>query len=332
MIDPRRHYGGHLVFCFVLLATARACTAQTPGSSSRASGPGTSAAGTAAPASNSVLEEQDESGGLSPLVPPAMGINFSLDVTAQHSSVTGWSNVWTPDLSYRFNSHFSVDLSFPWFLSDKAYVPVTVKGVTTNPLEQAHNVIGDTTASVNYELTHGDFGYFAVVTVGFPTGNSLYGLSANTATYNLTNHYEYSIGPFAPDVEFGEGNSSSLVNQDIKKAYTAVGPLANFQAGTWIDLPWKIGLDLEAYEALPIGNQNIYGTVTKTTKGKRTTTTTLKSTGVAEDNGFTSELDIPIAPHFVLSGAYDRSLRQHDDIVTISIAYTLRLPKKPAAK
>jgi len=314
-VNVRQKYRGKIVLCLCLLAVASACAAQSPGAS-----PGTGGA-PAAPV---------QAGGLAETVPQVNGFNFTLDSTSQHSSVTGWSNVWTPELSFRFNSHFSVAAGIPWFLSDKAFVPVTVKGVTTTPLQQANSVIGDLTAAGTYELVNGDFGYNAVVTVGFATGNSLYGLSANTTTYNITNHFEYSIGPFTPDIELGVGNSSNLVNQDIKKAYTAVGSLANFQAGTWIDLPWKLGLDLEAYEALPIGNQNIYGTVTKKTKGKTTKTTVLESTGVAEDNGFTTELEVPIVPHLVLSGEYDRSLRQHDDIASISITYVFRAAKKGA--
>jgi hypothetical protein len=307
MSDLRWHLRGHFAFCFVLLAFITACPGQKL-SSGAAAGDDPAAA------------------------PPVPGFNFSLESTSQHSSVTGWSNLWTPTLSFRVNDHFSVDASIPWVLSDNAYVPVTVKGVTTYPLQHANNILGDLAASGTYELVHDDFGYNAVATLGFATGNSLYGLSANTTTYNITNHLEYGFGRFTPDVEIGEGNSSTLVNQEVRKAYTAVGQLANFQAGSWIDLPWKLGLDLEAYEALPVGKQNIYGTVTKKTKGKRTTTTTLASSGVAEDNGFTTALDIPIGAHLVLSGGYDRSLRQHDDIANISITYTLRGSKKQAGK
>jgi len=260
------------------------------------------------------------------------GINFTLCIEMQHSSVTGWANLWTPQLAYRFSRHFSADASFAWFTFDKAFVPVTVKGVTNYPLQSAHSVIGDLTVAGTYELAHGDLGYNLRTTIGLPTGNSIYGLSANTTTYNVVNHVEYSFGPFTPDVEIGMGDSSGLVNPDFEKAYTAVGPLANFQAGSWIDLPWTFGLDLEAYEALPLGNQKIYGTVTTKGKGGKTiTTTVLESNGVAEDNGFTADLDIPLGANVILSGEYDRSLRQHNDIASFSITYNVRAPKKHAA-
>jgi len=260
------------------------------------------------------------------------GINFSLSNALQHSSVTGWSDVSTPDLSYRLSSHFFADANFPWCFSVQNFVKTKVNGVVTYPLKQAHNVIGDATASGHFEATPGDFHYVASATVGFPTGDSKFGLSANSTTYNINNHIEYSLGPFNPDIEIGEGNSSSLLHHAAKKSYTAVGQIANFQAGASIDLPRKLSLDLEAYEALPLGNQNIYGTMTKTGKnGKPKTKQVLEGQGVAEDNGFNAELDIPLARHFTLGGSYERGLIQGTDDVGIALTWTLRAPSKHAS-
>jgi len=257
------------------------------------------------------------------------GINFSINSAAQHSSLTGWSGVVTPEISYRFNRHFLVDARIPWYLTVKNFVPKKVNNVVTYPLMQTQNVIGDTATSGYYKTNHKDFGYMAGATVGFASGNSQFGLSSNTTTYNVSNLIEYSVGPFNPDIEFGVGNSSSLLHQTITKSYTAVGQLANFQAGTDIDLPQNISLDLEAYENLPLGNQNVYGTITtKAKSGKITTTTILEGHGVAEDNGFTAELNIPLNAHFTLTGSYQRSIIQSMDLAGISITWRLRAPKK----
>lgn len=257
------------------------------------------------------------------------GVNFTINSSTQHSSLTGWSSVVIPDISYRFNRHYSVDIKFPWFLSVKNFVPKTVKNVLTYPLTQTKDVIGDTAASGYYKRDFGDFGYKARATVGLATGDSLFGLSANTATYNVTNHLEYSISRFSPDIEFGIGNSSSLLHPTITKSYTAVGQLANFQAGADIDLPYKLDLDLEAYENLPLGNQNVYGTITtKGKNGKTTTTQVLEGQGVAEDNGFTADLEIPLNSHFILAAGYQRSLDQGTDELDISLIWKLRTPKK----
>jgi hypothetical protein len=261
--------------------------------------------------------------------PKINGINFSLQSSSQHSSVTGWYSLLTPDLSYRFNQHFSFDTSVPYYITYQNYVQVKSGTTTTDLLERTSQLLGDTTASGHYETDLGDFSASLSASGAFPTGNQRFGLTANTPTYNVTGHVDYSIGPFSPDVEIGEGNSSSLVNRGVKKGYTAVGPLANFQAGSSIDLPFKSSLDLEAYEDLPLGNQNVYGTVTRVNKkGKTVTRQVLTGTGVAEDNGFNSGLDVPILPHLTLACTYERSLIQSTDVVGIALTWTARVPSK----
>jgi hypothetical protein len=200
--------------------------------------------------------------------------------------------------------------------------------VKTYPLTEGKNLLGDTITVGTYELPHNNLNYEATASVGFPTGDSRFGLSANTETYNITNHLDYVIGPFDPDIEIGEGNSSNLVNRVVKKPYVAVGPLANFQAGSSVDLPLGLNLDIEAYEELPIGNQNVYGTVTrKNKKGKSVTTQVLEGEGAVEDNGINTELDLPIGTHLMLTGTYERSLRQDLDTAAVGITWVLRKPK-----
>jgi hypothetical protein len=196
-------------------------------------------------------------------------------------------------------------------------------------LRQIHNVIGDATSSARFDARGVDFAYKSAITVGYATGNSQYGIGAKSTTYNFSNHLEYSLGPFTPDVEIGVGNSSALTNQKFKKAYTAVGGLANFQAGTNIDLSKKLSLDVEAYEAMPVSAQSVYGTISKAGKnGKAGGKQVLQGTGTAEDNGFTTELSVSLTPNLTLSGQYDRSFRQESDITGVSITWTLPAPKK----
>jgi hypothetical protein len=256
------------------------------------------------------------------------GFNFVLNDVGQHDSSTGWSDIVNPMLEFRFNRHFSLTASTPWYPFLSAYLPKTVAGVTTYTLAEGHSVLGDTAVSGTYELEHKDFSYEAIGILGFATGNSRYGLSANQTTYNLTSHADYSLGRFDPEIEIGEGDSSGLVNRAVKKPYVAVGALANFEVGTAVDLPFSMNLDLDAYEDLPIGSQNVYGTVTrKNKKGKTVTRQVLQGMGVAEDNGFMAELDIPFARHFQLIGTYQRSLVQGLDTASVGLTWTLRRAK-----
>lgn len=310
---------------FVLLALLFASTsapAQTIAASTPPPAPsaGTSAAAvTLAPAAVPGAKEA-----------PFTGLNLSLNENLDHDSSTGWSDSLTPDVSFRLNQHFFVDAGIPWFLSLAAYVPTTVNGVTTTTLGQVHNVIGDASAAAHFGTSHNDFNYSAGAAVGFPTGDKSLGVGAGTTTYHFGNHAEYSIGPFTPDVEAGIGNSSAFANQAIHKAYTAVGAIANFQAGTSIDLPLKVSLDLEVYESMPVQLQSVFGTISRRGNrqhagGKKTAQGT---SGSGEDNGINVDLGFPLTRKLAFSASYNRSLIQADDIVGFSLTWSLRTPKK----
>lgn len=261
-------------------------------------------------------------------IAPVMGLNVSLDYEAQYNSATHWANIVSPDVSFRFNRRLSVDASIPWYATVNANIPTTVSGVTTYPLRSGRDLLGDTSIAAHLDFQPPKSIYLLTPTVAFATGNSRYGLSADATTYNITGHAEHEIGSFTPDVEIGFGNSSTLANQHVHKAYTAVGSIANFQLGTSIDLPLRFELDLEAYEDLPVGMQNVYGTITKKHgKGKNATTQVLQGVGVAEDNGFDGEIDLPIGHHLIADSSYEHSLVQGLDTVSIGVIVILRSPK-----
>lgn len=261
-------------------------------------------------------------------VSPVTGVNFSLSSSSQYDDLNGWSSVLSPVLSFRFNRHLSLDTTVPAYLAINAQ---KVKGTVAAPVYYSvtgRGVLGDMSVAGEFDWDGAWLGYSFTATGAFPTGNSTYNLTTNTETYNVNNHFEHNIGIFTPDIEIGEGNSSSL-SGTVRRAYVAVGPMATFQAGTTVDLPHAVNVDVEAYEDMPIGNQNVYGTV-KNKKGK--TVTVLQGTGVAEDNGFNASFAFQPNPHFGVSAFYNRSLRQYDNTTGFSLTYTLRAPKRIAAK
>ena len=125
------------------------------------------------------------------------------------------------------------------------------------------------------------------LTIGLPSGNTAYGLGAGKTTYDFNNHVEKSFGIFSPDIEFGIGTSSSLIQSRVRKAYTSVGALAHFQAGTSIDLPLNLSFEADLYEELPLNSSTVYSAA-RSGKKKATAATTA---GNAEDNGFNTSLD-----------------------------------------
>ena len=128
------------------------------------------------------------------------------------------------------------------------------------------------------------------------------------------------MGAFTPDLEAGVGNTSGLFRRRIQKSYTSSGLLGFVQAGTSVDLPHKTGLDLEAYEQVPLGAQTVYS------RAKRKHGTVLSRASDAEDNGVSAEFDAPPVRRLLLSASYSRSIRLDDTTVGLSLALLLHAP------
>ena len=258
------------------------------------------------------------------IIPFVKGPNLSLGTTSQHDSSNGWSSLLTPDLAWRFNRHFSADVEVPIY----DYINVVVTGGTkarptyTNAIK--HFVLGDTALNGHYEVNPTLLSYNGTVTLGLPSGNDAYGLGAGRVTYNLNNHFEKDFDVFSTDIEIGIGDNSSLVGERVRKSYTTFGTLAHFQAGGSVDLPLHTTFEADAYEELPIAAQTLYST---TGKGRKKVSTAT-GTSVAEDNGFTTSLDIPLNGHVTLSGFYNRSLRSRIDTAGFSFTFLLKAPPR----
>jgi hypothetical protein len=261
----------------------------------------------------------DLDSGTNGTVPETKGYNLSLNTTSQHDSSNGWSSLMTPDFAYRFNKYFSADASIPIYIYIVPYVQTGTAAKPVYKYEEENHAPGDAEINFRFETHHDFLDYLFTATMGLPSGNRDYGLGAGQVTYALNDHFERSFGIFTPDIELGIGDSSSLVST-VAKPYVAVGTLANFQAGTGVELPFHASFDAEAYEELPLTKTIIYST---TGKGKKKVTTATNE-GAAEDNGFTTELDIPLNRHTVISGFYNRSRRNKIDTAGFGFTFLLK--------
>jgi len=332
-----------LVFC---LGAAKLCAQQTSAPSNSVPIATQTPETTTSPAPKSspshdntdeLIRELDEeasannSEGPAGLVPYTPGFNASVISTSQHDSTSGWSNLFTPNVAWRFGRHFSMNAEFPLYTYLNVSIvtgQVVVTGVPTNTytLETKNFQLGDTTVAADFEIHPNFMDYYFTATMGAPTGNFPYGLGAGQYTYNINNHFEHSFfGFLAPDIEVGIGDSSSLINASIRKSFVAVGEQAHFQAGLNISLPWfDTTFSSEAYEDMPLSTQTV---TTTTTKGKKGPVKLVKSTtqeSIGEDNGFYNSLDIPLSTHLTLGGFYNRSLRNREDTAGFSFVYMLR--------
>ena len=257
-------------------------------------------------------------------IPVLKGFNASLGTMSQHDSSSGWSSLLTPNVAYRFSPYFSMDAGVPVFM----YINIDANvGTTAKPVYRyspQKGVFGDTQLSFHLEAPGHPVNYYGTISMGMPSGNTDFGLGAGKVTYDINNHFEKTFWRFTPDIEFGEGDTSRLVDERVLKNYTSVGIITHFQAGTAVELPRNISFEADAYEILPLKPNLVFST---TGRGKKQVTTTT-NVGPAEDNGFLTLLDIPLSPHVTLSGYYDRSLRDHDDVGGFSFTFLMRPPPR----
>lgn len=295
---------------------------------------GALAAGTS-PASESVGTHDEAAPGV---VPTVKGFNASIDSTSQHDSAEGWSSQLTPTLAYRFSDHFSLTAEVPAYMYINVVRTIVKKNAlgvvtkTVSTLATQHLLLGDTTIDAAIDLHPRLFDYTLTSTLGTPTGDDADGLGAGQFTYAFINHFERALGDtFTPNIELGIDDSPNLTNTRVLKSYEVVGTSAHFQAGLDASLPWwNVDFESDAYEELPLGTQTVSSTTLKGKKGKEITTYTEKSVG--EDNGFNNTLNIPIKGHIMLSGFYNRSLRNKIDTAGVTLTFLLRAPAAKDAK
>jgi hypothetical protein len=275
--------------------------------------------------------EMDELGGITAaattndsgpagIIPYVRGFNASLGTSSQHDSSNGWSSELMPNVAYRLNKYLSADVDALWYMYINVDANVGTKAKPVFGYAPKKSVFGDTTVAAHLDATAFTIDYNATVSVGLPSGNTDYGLGAGQVTYNFNNHFEKRLGFLIPDIELGYGDTSNLIDSRVTKSYVSVGPLAHFQAGTSVDLPFNMNFEADAYEELPLAKDIVYSTTGKGKKKVKTAT----NLDPAEDNGFLTSLDIPLSRHVTLSGFYDRSLRDHDDVGGFSFTFLLR--------
>ncbi len=259
------------------------------------------------------------------IVPRTTGFNASIISSSQYDSITGWANILTPSLAWRFNRYVSADVATPLFLymrSQRVVQPTTGAPYTDTTIR--HGLPGDTTMALHLSsnsFTMGKLGdFYDVLTssLSTPTGSVQDGIGAGKVTYNVTNHLQ-SASFLAPYVDLGIGSTSRLQNRRVQRSQTSRGELANFGVGVSLELPRASTLYLEGYEQLPMGSQTIYQVDPHSGRPDATQS----SNGLAEDNGINLSLDVPVVPHLTWSVFYSRGLRLHED--TVGFAFTLLL-------
>jgi hypothetical protein len=294
--------------CLLLLALASCLHAETQEA--------VRAAASTAPTESSHLQQVPRVPELSTLW---NGLNAGVTFSEVHDSSIGWYNVATPALSYTFSPHYSADVSLSIYpyrrkLKLTSINPFVLRSVAN------YGTVGDTLLGVHASFNPKDFRNTTTAHLTLPTGDSSNGLGTGKITFDFSHYVERYFGPTGLLVDLGAGNSAGLFNSVVSKDYNSVGSLVHFQAGAIFWLSGRNYIQSLAYEQLPVGSQKIYTTLIGLNGQLDTVVTGIKQ---SEDNGFTTQVGIPLTEHLILSGYYNRSLRQHIDTVSTGITYVL---------
>ena len=271
------------------------------------------------------------------------GMNAGVTYSSVHSSSVGWYSVATPAVNYTFSRRFSADASTSIYFN-RLVENTNTATAAAHPLVNDRLDPGDTLIGFHAFFEPGLLQDTITASLTAPTGNRAKGFGAGQVTYDFSNHLERYIKQLGLVFDVGGGNSSGLFNDLVVKDYSSVGGLAHFESGLVLWLPHRSYIEAIAYEQLPLGSQTVYRTVARGEAARTededsggggnppsptpapiaTTVTT-----VAEDNGFTTFVGIPLTHHVTLSGYYNRSIRQRLDTVSLGVTYILRgTPKK----
>ncbi|MBS1798218.1 MAG: hypothetical protein JSS95_00180 [Acidobacteria bacterium] len=243
--------------------------------------------------------------------------NGGVTLSSFHESLTGWSTLMMPAVSYTINDTFSVDASIPIYFfrlaeSTKAHPK------PNNLLVAQRGELGDAVFALHGQFLPKLFIYESTFSFTAPTGDQDYPLTTGRVTFDLNNHFERTFGRLTPVLEIGAGDTTTLINREVTKTYTSLGPLAHFEVGCGIMLFRNLSFETDAYEQLPIGDQKIYSAYRK---GHPIIVTGFN---VTEDNGFISTFDVPLDHRTTFSSYYSRSLRRSVDTVGVSMTFLLR--------
>lgn len=307
--DRRLCFAGFLLLALPLLGQVRPAEQQ----------------GTIATATPTKESEVPDVPGLSSVL---KGFNAGITFSGVHDTYTGWGTLVTPALGYAFNNHFNADVSVPIYFFRLA--PTTKARPRPNALlVPSRGDMGDVVLAGHMHFAPSHYEYQATAALAIPVGDAKDGLTTGLTAFDFSNHFDVPVWKLTPNLDIGLGDNASLVNRISSKNYQpSVGPLAHFQMGLGMALPFGASFDAGVYEQLPVADQKIYAAA----PGAAGRNGVLVVTGrkIAEDNGFINSLDIPMGGHMTFSGYYNRSLRYHSDTVAVGYTYVLRGSPPPA--
>jgi len=229
---------------------------------------------------------------------------------------------------YNFNKHFGLDLGVPFYFVRTSDTVRRQSGSSSTG-----SGIGNVYADARLVFPNPLLSYGTSFVVGAPTGDKKAGRSTGHWTWNWNNRFDRGFGRFTPFVNAGVGNTIADTRL-FHRPFATFGHVAQFEAGTSVDLWGPLSLLVSAYDVAPWGNQTVFSRVVRssstitptTTTSRRSFETTAVTTGGADltrDNGYNVALDISPAKFIDFEVGYSRSVPLRLDTVSFSVGFNL---------
>ena len=247
-----------------------------------------------------------------------------------------------PALSYRFNRHFQTYAGVPFYFVNLSSTVTSTS--TTAPSTPNGNgfVTGIGNAFVGFRGTVDTdmVNYSSTLELTAPTGDKSRGFSTGRVTADWTNRFSHRFNSFTPFGSLGIANTISDTAFFVRP-FTSLGLVSHFEGGAMYDFSRYLRVSSSAYAVRSAGDQTIISKVIKrqatvlrssgsagssgtgqggSNSGKDnrvfdTSTETIVSSTVANDNGVSTWLTVSPHPELDFHIGYSRST--HYDFNTL---------------
>jgi hypothetical protein len=222
-------------------------------------------------------------------------------------------------IGYTFTPHLGVDVGVPiYFVNGSA----STAGATVSD-----RGIGNPWVDVRWKFLNPTLSYGSVLTGSAPLGDSKLGLSTGRATFDWANRFEHSFSAVTPFLEAGLSNTTTD-SQLFLRPYTTLGMNGHFRGGVDVKVWKRVSVGGSGYDILPFGDQTVFSRVSSSpnlsgpgASHGRNFQNNQQTTGtatIADDNGFSSWVDISPNPYVDAELGYTRSI--HYDLNSISFS------------
>jgi hypothetical protein len=230
------------------------------------------------------------------------------------SSSSGQVSRFDSTVGYQFNRFFAVDVGVPFYFVHAS----SSTGTTSNV-----NGLGDAYADLKLTLNNPIVNFASTLRGGVPTGDSRHGLSTGRATADWTNHFDRGFGRWTPYADLGLANTVPDTRFLVRQ-FSTLGTVAHFDAGMQFQLVPFLGLDVSAYDVLPVGQQKVFSRFVSQASSLLPSgrSRAVGSSTIARDNGFSVGFDAPISfLEFTLG--YTRSVHFRQDLIYFGVGANL---------